>query len=54
MSFADKAGTNCLGVVKTIDVTAVETFDLHTIPLAGRQLTFEVRKVLNVTPITTH
>ena len=51
MSFADKAGTELPGVVKTIDGDRVDIDFNH--PLAGRTLTFEV-EVLNVTPITTH
>ena len=51
MSFADTAGTELPGVVKTIDGDRVDIDFNH--PLAGRTLTFEV-EVLNVTPITTH
>lgn len=51
MSFADKAGTELPGVVKTIDGDRVEVDFNH--PLAGRTLTFEV-EVLDVGPATTH
>jgi len=51
MSFADKAGTELPGVVKSIDDERVEVDFNH--PLAGRTLTFEV-EVLNVTPVTKH
>ncbi|WP_339934161.1 FKBP-type peptidyl-prolyl cis-trans isomerase [Vreelandella glaciei] len=51
MSFADKAGTELPGVVKTIDGDRIEVDFNH--PLAGRTLTFEV-EVLDVKPVNTH
>ncbi|MBT2785987.1 MULTISPECIES: FKBP-type peptidyl-prolyl cis-trans isomerase [unclassified Halomonas] len=51
MSFADKAGTELPGVVKTIDGERIEVDFNH--PLAGRTLVFEV-EVLDVKPVTTH
>ncbi|NYS60478.1 FKBP-type peptidyl-prolyl cis-trans isomerase [Vreelandella salicampi] len=51
LSFADKAGTELPGVVKSIDGDRVEVDFNH--PLAGRTLTFEV-DVLDVKPALTH
>ncbi|MWJ29030.1 FKBP-type peptidyl-prolyl cis-trans isomerase [Halomonas sp. ZH2S] len=51
MSFADAAGGELPGVVKSIEGNQVEVDFNH--PLAGRTLTFDV-EVLEVTPVTTH
>lgn len=51
MSFADKAGTELPGVVKSVEGERVEVDFNH--PLAGRTLTFEV-EVIDVKPATTH
>ncbi|SFT57691.1 FKBP-type peptidyl-prolyl cis-trans isomerase [Halomonas saccharevitans] len=51
MSFADAAGGELPGVIKSIEGEQVEVDFNH--PLAGRTLTFEV-EVLDVKPATTH
>ncbi|WP_346796578.1 FKBP-type peptidyl-prolyl cis-trans isomerase [Halomonas sp. Bachu 37] len=51
MSFADKAGAELPGVVKSIDGERVEVDFNH--PLAGRTLTFDV-EILDITPALTH
>ncbi|RTR01459.1 FKBP-type peptidyl-prolyl cis-trans isomerase [Halomonas nitroreducens] len=51
MSFADAAGGELPGVIKSVDDEQVEVDFNH--PLAGRTLTFEV-EVLDVKPATTH
>ncbi|WP_136248730.1 FKBP-type peptidyl-prolyl cis-trans isomerase [Halomonas borealis] len=51
MSFADAAGGELPGVIKSVDDERVEVDFNH--PLAGRTLTFEV-EVIEVKPATTH
>ncbi|MFY0992114.1 FKBP-type peptidyl-prolyl cis-trans isomerase [Halomonas sp. C05BenzN] len=51
MSFADAAGGELPGVIKSIEGEQVEVDFNH--PLAGRTLTFEV-EVIDVKPATTH
>ncbi|WP_163558325.1 FKBP-type peptidyl-prolyl cis-trans isomerase [Halomonas sp. NO4] len=51
MSFADPAGGELPGVIKSVEDTRVEVDFNH--PLAGRTLTFEV-EVVDVKPAQTH
>ncbi|PSJ21238.1 FKBP-type peptidyl-prolyl cis-trans isomerase [Halomonas sp. ND22Bw] len=51
MSFADPAGGELPGVIKSVDDERVEVDFNH--PLAGRTLTFEV-EVIEIKPATTH